>query len=96
MTETQKVTYWATSFLLSKTFWINFVTFLVGVLQLTDVVAVIPSKYNPQVLACLGIMNMGLRFMTQRPITVSMPGTVTPVLVNKLPDAPSSLISESK
>ena len=83
------VTYFAQSILTSRTAQFAALTFLLGVLSLPEVLALIPLRYMPLLLAVVGIVNLGLRKLTVRPVVLSLPGTVTPVEVPKLvPPAP--------
>ena len=91
MTETR--TYWAVSILQSRTVWMAIATVLVGVLALPEVVAVIPLRFMPIITAVIGVANFGLRLVTVRPVTLSLPGTLTPVEVPKL-DPPAPLVTD--
>lgn len=89
MTKTpQTVQYWAVSILSSRTAHFAFLTFLAGVLSLPEVLALIPLKYMPFVLASVGIINLALRKLTVRPVVFSAPGTTTPVDVARIGPPP--------
>jgi hypothetical protein len=61
----------AKHFLQSKTFWLNTLTIIGGlILAYWDVV---PTKYEPFLLATLGAINVVLRFLTGQPITLTRP-----------------------
>lgn len=82
-------TYFAMSVLNSRTMWLNVIPIVVGILSMTDVVALIPSHYMPMYTMIVAALNMILRTQTVRPVAFSSPGSVTPVQVAKLtPPAP--------
>jgi hypothetical protein len=80
----ETVTYWAISFLKSRTLRVNTVLFLVALVPLLaepDLLATIPPKYL--VLYALGVKvaNIWLRFVTVRPVAIIPPGDTAPVEV---------------
>lgn len=79
------VTYYAQSTLLSKTFWFNAAVTIVAVLQLTDVIAIIPPTYYGAITAFIAVVNVILRQYSVRPVALVMPGTVKAIEVSKLP-----------
>lgn len=93
MTEkSQTVTYFAVSILSSRTAQFATLTFLVGILSLPEVLALVPLKYMPLLLAAVGIINLGLRKLTVRPVAFIAPGDVQRTTVAKVgpPDPPAS------
>jgi len=84
------VEYWAVSLFSSRTFWIAVVTTLIGLSAEPEIVALIPLAYLPRILIGVGLANMVLRRLTQRPAVLIAPGTAVPVEVKKLspPDPP--------
>jgi hypothetical protein len=61
------------------------ITFITGLLALPEVVAVIPLKYMPAILAISAALNLMLRIMFGvRPVSVIKPGEVKPVEIPKL------------
>jgi hypothetical protein len=86
------VTYFARSILTSRTAQFATLTLLAGVLSLPEVLALIPLRYMPMLLAVVGVINFLLRTLTVRPVAWSLPGTVTAVTVEKL-TPPASAVS---
>lgn len=88
-------TYYAVSILSSRTFWVGVGTTVLGLLSDPEIRALaaplVPLEHLPRVLTALGIVIVVLRKLTVRPVVlVSLPGTLTPVLVPKLdPPAPA-------
>ena len=78
------VTYWAISILSSRTAQFAFLTFLLGVLSLPEVVSLIPLRYLPVAMAVIGVINLALRYATVRPAMFIAPGTSAPVAVAKI------------
>jgi len=90
MTDTAQVTYFAISLFSSRTFWLNAATLLVAVLSATEVIVIIPIRFLPLTTAGVAALNIWLRMATVRPVALIAPGTTAPVVVVKLPAAPSS------
>jgi hypothetical protein len=87
--EQQTVQYWAVSILTSRTAQFAGFTILLGILSLPEVLALIPLKYMPLLLAAVGVINFILRKLTVRPVAFIAPGATAPVLVPRIdPPAP--------
>lgn len=88
----QTVTYWAVSILSSRTAQFATLTFLIGVLSLPEVLALVPLRYMPLLLAASGIIHLGLRKLTVRPVAFIAPGEVQRTVVPKVgpPEPPVS------
>lgn len=86
------VQYWAVSILNSRTAHFAALTFLVGILSLPEVLALVPLRYMPLILAAVGIINLALRKLTVRPVAFIAPGEVLRTTVTKVgpPDPPAS------
>jgi len=83
------VTYWAVSILTSRTAQFAGFTILLGILSLPEVLALIPLRYMPLLLACVGVINLILRKLTVRPVALIAPGETKAVAVPKIdPPAP--------
>jgi len=90
------VTYFAISILSSRTFWLNAVALFVAACSLTEVVTIIPLRFMPTYSAVVAIANMGLRYLTVRPVAWIAPGSVAPVAVAKLspPVPPVAVVTD--
>lgn len=89
----QTVTYFAVSILTSRTAQFAVLTATLGILSLPEVLALIPLRYMPALLAVIGVINLGLRKLTVRPVAFIAPGETHPVEVPKvgppeMPDLP--------
>lgn len=80
----QTVTYWATSILISRTAWFSALTTLVGILALPEVMALIPLRFMPALLALTGVITFVLRVLTVRPVAFIPAGWTAPVEVPKI------------
>lgn len=90
MTPEPQVTYWAISILSSRTFWVNTAAFVLAALSLSDVTAVIPSRFLPLEGAAVALLNLYLRTTTVRPVAFIAPGTTLPIQVPKIDAAPAA------
>jgi xanthosine utilization system XapX-like protein len=90
MTE-PKVTYFAISALSSRTMWLGFIGLMAGLLSLPEVLALIPLRYTPVILAVVGFLGMYLRTQTTRPVAAIMPGNTKAVQVDRIgpPEPPT-------
>ena len=89
MSEQPTVTYWAVSILTSRTAQFAGLTVLLGILSLPEVLALIPLRFMPLLLAIVGVVNLILRKLTVRPVAFIAPGETHPVEVPKIdPPAP--------
>jgi len=89
MASNPTVTYWAISILTSRTSQFAALTIIAGILSLPEVLALIPLRYMPMVLAIVGVVNLGLRKLTVRPVAFIAPGATKAIVVDKLsPPAP--------
>ena len=77
-------TYYAKSVLGSKTLWTNVVLFVIAVLELTEVINVVPAEWHGAMLAIGAILNVALRIFTVRPVAFVAPGDVKPVSVESV------------
>ena len=78
------VTYWAISYLKSRTVRVNAVLFLVALVPLLtepDLIASIPPAYLVLYTLFVKVVNIWLRFVTVRPIALIPPGDTVPVAV---------------
>jgi hypothetical protein len=81
----QTQTYFAKSMFSDPTNIASMLSILVGVLALPEVVAIIPLKAMPYILALSGAVAFVLRtWNAVRPVAAIAPGTNTPVEVKKL------------
>jgi hypothetical protein len=87
-------TYFAISILSSRTFWFNAVTLFLAVLQLTEVVTLIPARFLPLQLAIVAVGNVWLRTVTVRPAAFIAPGTTAPIAVAKLDPPPPAALTD--
>lgn len=55
----------------SKTFWFNVAAVFLAVLELKEVINIIPVGWMPFVTAAVGAVNVALRMFTKAPITGS-------------------------
>ena len=78
------VTYWSESLFVSRTFWFNIAAMLVALASATDIAPIIPSSWSPTILAAASVINIALRMWTVRPVSLTAPGTVTPLSVERL------------
>jgi hypothetical protein len=78
------VNYMGISLFTTKTFWLNFVAFVVAILSLTEVVTLIPARYMALYGAVVAILNTGLRLLTVRPAFIMAPGETRSVEVQKI------------
>jgi hypothetical protein len=81
------VIYWAISVFNSKTVGLNmlaFVTFVLSILQMQEVITFFPTKYLPMIGTIVAVGNMYLRTKTVRPVAFIAPFAVAPVVVKKL------------
>jgi len=85
------VEYWAVSILTSRTAPFAGLTLLLGILSLPEVLALIPLRAMPLLLAAVGIVNLILRTLTVRPVAFIAPGETKAVAVAKIapPDVPA-------
>ena len=90
----QTVTYYAISILSSRTAQFAALTVLAGILSLPEVLAIIPLRYMPLLLAFVGIVNFGLRYLTVRPAAFIAPGTTSPVAVAKMDPPPPPAVTD--
>jgi hypothetical protein len=61
------------SALVSKTIWVNVISLILAVLQLSEVVTFVPPAYNGLMAAVLSVLNLVLRFLTTQPVTLATP-----------------------
>jgi hypothetical protein len=88
----RQVTYFAVSFLASRTVWVNFFAFLAAASTLTEFTNVIPVPWQKPFFALVALGNLWLRFNTVRPIAFIAPGETQAVLVPRVgPPAPAKL-----
>lgn len=73
----------AKSFLNSRVFWINAGVALVALLQTTDVVRIIPGRWQGQIAAIVATVNIVLRFTTTQPVAAIAIGTEKAVQTEK-------------
>jgi hypothetical protein len=59
----------------SKTMWVNVISLVVAVLQLSEVVTIVPPEWNGALAAVLAAANMILRFLTTQPVIMATPDT---------------------
>jgi hypothetical protein len=81
---TEKVTYWAESILVSKVFWVNLISVILEILDMTGLVDVFPPGFVQYRVMLVGILNIILRKFTVRPVALISPGATAPVTVAKL------------
>ena len=88
----RQVTYFAVSFLTSRTFWVNLFMFLAAASSMTEFTTIIPAPWLPKIMAVIALGNLWLRFNTVRPIAFIAPGETQAVLVPRVgPPAPAKL-----
>ena len=90
----EHVTYWAVSVFSSRTFWLNAVMLLVGVLSATEVLTIIPPRLQPMASALVAVLNIILRIATVRPVAFIAPGETQQVLVNKIDPPPPASVTD--
>ena len=78
------VEYYAISILSSRTFWVAVATAVIGLSAEPEIVALIPLAWLPRVLVAVGLVNMVLRKLTVRPVSLIAPGSTEAVEVKKL------------
>lgn len=88
------VTYWAVSILTSRTAQFATLTTLAGILSLPEVLALIPLRYMPLILAAVGIINLLLRKLTVRPVAFIAPGDTQEVKVQKIGPPPPDNVTD--
>jgi hypothetical protein len=88
------VGYYAVSILTSRTAIFATLTFLAGVLSLPEVLALIPLRYMPLILATVGVINLGLRKLTVRPVAWIAPGDTQEVRVKKVGPPPPAKVTD--
>jgi hypothetical protein len=94
MTTPETRTYFAISILSSRTFWFNAVSLFLAVLQLTEIVTLIPPRFLPLQLAIVAIGNMWLRTVTVRPAAFIAPGTTVGIQVAKIDPPPPAALTD--
>jgi hypothetical protein len=80
----KQVTYFAKSIFVSKAFLFNALMGILGILAIPEVLALIPARYMPHILAFTATGNVIIRRFTVRPATFILPGETQPVLVDKV------------
>lgn len=60
---------------LSKTFWVQNLTILIGILEASEVVSLVPAEYQGHFLVMIGVMNIILRVLTSMPVTLALKKT---------------------
>jgi len=93
MTE-KTVNYWAISIFSSRTAWFNAANLLLAVLQLNEVVTLIPPKYLPLQAAIVAVVNVWLRAVTVRPAAFIAPGTTSEVEVRRIGPPPPATVTD--
>ena len=79
----------AVSVLTSRMMWVNFGSFFVEALALSEVYTLIPPKYAHAQALIVAVVNMWLRKQTVRPVAFISPGSVSVVPIPKIdPPAP--------
>ena len=79
----------AVSVLTSRMMWVNFASFVVEALALSEIKTLIPPKYAHAQALIVAVVNMWLRTQTVRPIAFISPGSVSVVPIPKIdPPAP--------
>jgi hypothetical protein len=62
----------AKEFWQSKTFWVNVMVIVVAVLDLLSKQPFVPPQYVPFVLFAVGVVNIVLRAITDKPVTFGL------------------------
>ncbi len=60
----------------SKTIWLNVITLLIAISELTDVTALVPNAYHATFLAVVALLNVILRTMTTQTLIMDTPAGV--------------------
>lgn len=69
--QARRITVETKPFYASKTLWLNAIGFVLGLLSLTEFMAIIPKDWTPYILALTAALNFALRYFTvQAPIGV--------------------------
>jgi hypothetical protein len=89
----ETVQYFAVSILTSRTAQFAALTAIIGILSLPEVWSLIPLRYLPFALAFVGVVNLGLRKLTVRPVALIAPGKTTPVQVEKIGPPPPPTVT---
>ncbi|MBA3578913.1 MAG: hypothetical protein H0W42_02910 [Gemmatimonadaceae bacterium] len=61
----------------SKTIWLNVITLLVAMSELTDVTALVPNEYHATFLAVVALLNVILRTLTTQAVVLDTPAGVS-------------------
>ena len=78
------VDYRAKSIFVSKAFWANAIVFTAEILDLTEVVNVIPAGWNMYLVPATAAGNVVLRWLSVRPVAIIGPMSTKVVKVDKI------------
>lgn len=78
-------TYFAKSIFVSKTFWVNVGSLIVGASELVEFTDLLTDKQLQIFTAVVALVNLALRLYTTRPVAFMAPGETKPVQVESLP-----------
>lgn len=80
-----KVMYRADSVFTSKTMWANLAALMIAILGLPQLRELFGDNTDAVAMGVTALLNIGLRWMTVRPVALVPPGDSKPVAVEKLP-----------
>jgi hypothetical protein len=78
-------TYYAKSVLLSKTIWINAAVAILALLEVREIIDVLPAGWLRYVPAVVAVLNILMRPLAVRPVAMIKPGETQAVVVESLP-----------
>jgi hypothetical protein len=90
-------TYYARSMFVTKTLWVNLAGTALEILNYTDLVPLYPGWFTAaHRVAVIGLLNIGLRRLSDRPARFIGPKETTPVQVETLPSKAQSEVTPAK